>query len=297
MENFSRSTSQLPIIVTGATGFVGRHFLNRAAYRNAAVLPVIRSSLKAEELGLEKWIMFEDLTSRKLFEMGAGSATIVHLIGASREEKNCSMWDAIVKTTERLVPIAREAKVKRIVYLSGYGVTRESTETYFRAKAEAESIIESCGIPYAIFRCSYVLGQGDELTPLLVEKIRKGQVEIPGDGSYVIQPIYIEDLAEVLLRAVSHEGVDSYSYDLLGHPISFERFVGLLASRIAPAATVKRVSLETFIRRAIFSSDPEFTLSELAVLVCDQVGPVTESCLGVKIRSIEETLPYWLPKS
>ena len=71
----------------------------------------------------------------------------------------------------------------------------------------------------------------------------------------------------------------------------------MLASRVAPHATLHYEKLETFIRRATFSPDPTFTTGELAVLISDLVGPTTETCLGVRVRSLEETLDSWIDQT
>ncbi len=119
-------------------------------------------------------------------------------------------------------------------------------------------------------------------------------MEIPGDGSYRFQPIYIDDVVEVILHAVSLEGNQSLVFDLLGPVISFSAYVDLLSVRSGLKATIRHEKLERFIRQATLSSDPTFTTGELAVLVCDIVGPVTENCFGVRIRGIEETLDSWI---
>lgn len=294
MITITRSSDDLRLVVTGATGFLGSQVVAAAKSKGLTVLPVIRSKEKAARLGIEEWILFQELTARRLMEVGFESSVIIHLIGNSRDEEDCSLRESIVETTKTVITVAKQTSVRRIVYLSGYGITQDSSDAYFRLKSEAENIIQTSGIPYLIFRPSYILGPGDELTPYLVEELKKGQVEIPGDGSYRFQPIYIEDMVDIILNAASLADDESYSYVVLGPIMSFSTYVNMLAARVAPQATLHYEKLETFIRQATFSADPPFTTGELAILICDLVGPVTESCLGVRIRSLEETLDSWI---
>ena len=287
-------SDDLRYVVTGASGFLGSHLMAAAKSRGLNVLPVIRSAQKGKLLGVKRWILFQELTAQKLVDAGFDSSVIVHLIGSSRDEEDCSLQQSIVATTRTVAAVAKQARIKRIVYLSGYGISRESSEAYFKLKAEAESIIQNSGIPYTLFRPSYILGPGDELTPYLVEELEKGLVEIPGDGSYRFQPIYVGDAVDIIMNAASLRNGESYEYDVLGPVISFSTYVKMLAARIAPQATIRYEKLESFIRRATLSSDPTFTIGELAILISDLVGPVTESCLGVRIRSLEETLDSWV---
>lgn len=296
MGRSARSRDELRLIVTGASGFIGGELVEAAVLQDIQVLSVVRSEARASRLHGKLFLLFEDLTARRIIRAGFESSVLVHLVGNSRDDKGCSVWESNVATTELIVKIARQARIARIVYMSGYGVTSNSSETYFRAKAEAENIIRRSGIPYVIFRSSYVLGFGDELTPYLVRELRKGEVEIPGDGSYRIQPLYIKDLREIILNAARLQGRDGFLFDLLGSVISYKGYVELLARRFAPTAIIKHCKLEMFLQRATSSADPIFTSGELAVLVCDIVGPVTQKCLGVRIRGIEETLDEWIPQ-
>lgn len=283
----------LKLVVMGATGFIGRTLSAGAASKGILLLQIVRSSENAFRLGLEQFLVFRDLSAAKLIESGFESSVIVHLIGSTRDEPESPLHASIVESTEAIIEIAKTSRARRIIYLSGYGITHNSSECYFRFKAEAEAMIRASGMPYTVFRPSYILGPGDELTPNLLEQLLRGEVEIPGDGSYRFQPIYIKDLVDVIINAAKMEDDSSYSYDLLGPKMSFRTYVNVLRARYAPQAKVRYESLETFIRRATFSTDPIFTTAELSVLVCDLEGPVTESCLGVRIRAIEETIDDW----
>lgn len=279
-----------PLVITGATGFVGRYLLNHVAGSHSQVLPVVRSRQRGSSLAQSKFLLFDQMTGARLGEYGFSEACIVHLIGPSDEEDMQSIWDSIVGTTESVVSAAKEANCRRIVYLSGFGVTAQTTNTFFKAKTEAENIIQSSNIPYSIFRCSYILGDGDELTPSIVEALRKGRVEIPGDGSYRIQPLYIGDVVQVIVNAAEQPTSESSTIDLLGEPISYQQFVALLASRIRAEAKIIPVPIEDFIRRALFCSNPDFDFDELAILVCDKVGRPTGRCFGVDLTSVEKLI-------
>ena len=133
------------------------------------------------------------------------TSCLVHLVGASRDTRHASIWDANVETTRTLVNFAETTGLSRIVFLSGHGVTSDSSDPYFRAKAEAESLIASSSIPSTILRCSYILGVGDELTPQIFAGMRNNRVEIIGDGSYRFQPLIVDDVVSVILAVAADE--------------------------------------------------------------------------------------------
>ena len=275
------------LVVAGATGFLGRHLMSKAASEGLPVLPVVRSRERAQAENLENFLVLPEITGRESELSSLKSPCLVHLIGSTRDERDSSVWNSNVATTQKLISIARYAGIRRIIYLSGYGITDQSSEPYFQAKAEAENLIRASQIPYTIFRCSYILGLGDELIPTLIEQLEGGRIEIPGSGSYRIQPVHVDDVVSVIMKAANDESLDSFTFDLLGQPVAYVDFVRNLCSKIAPTAEVVTVDMEIVIRRAIFSPDPFLTLSELAVLICDRVGDPTPRCLGVEMRDSE----------
>ena len=269
------------VVLTGATGFIGSHCLeNWAGREDVSVLPVVRTEAQRERCNTSPCILLGELTTATLLGLGWRHATVIHLTGASRDYGDRSMWDSIVGTTELVTAVSRRAGAKRIVYLSGFGVQADATEPYFMAKHRAEALIRASGIPYTIFRSSYVLGFGDELMPQLAAGFRRGCVEVPGSGLYRVQPLHVADVVAVLMAAAQDSSEDSRIMSLLGAPIAYIDLVRSLASRIAPETTVVTVELEDYIRRTLRTSDPDLSVGELCVLIYDCVGPRTVNCYG-----------------
>jgi uncharacterized protein YbjT (DUF2867 family) len=184
-----------------------------------------------------------------------------------------------------LVDFARRSGVRRIVYMSGFGVGGESSAAYFQAKREAEEIIRTSGIDHAIMRCSYVLGGEDEFKPWLLSEIAGGVVHLPGGGDYRIQPVHIDDLMRCFVALAEKDGRLDGIYDFIGEPIGFKDFIGRLLLRLGASVRIEASSIEAFVREAVVRPDPTFSLDELAILLCDVVGPWTVDVAGVRPRS------------
>lgn len=276
------------LIVVGASGFVGRHVVWGAAKRREAVLPVVRSRCRAQRFGLGEASDFAELSATGIRDAGFQGCPVIHVTGASRDEGGSTIESGNVRSTEIIAEAASGAGSSRIIYLSGYGVTAASSDRYFRAKARAEEVVRGCGVPYTIIRSSYVLGLGDELTRYLVASAMNGEIRVPGSGQAKLQPIWIGDLVEVLLRAAANRGPDGEEIELLGEVTSLAELAERLASDISPRARVVGIGLEELMREALTSEDPEFTTGELALLVSDLVGPRTDSCYGIRVRGIGE---------
>jgi len=270
-------------MVSGASGFIGKHLLNHLIKNGDSVLPVYRSYNNNNDKGF----LFKDISANTIIDKGFENACIVHLIGPSNDE---DLIEAIVHTTKIICDLGKNINSSRIIYLSGYGVSNKSSNLFFRSKYRAEEIIHQSGLPFTILRCSYIFGQGDELTPFLFSELKKGKVALPGDGNYQIQPVYIGDVVEIIRNIGQQNSNEPLLTNLLGEIILYKDFVTELAKRISANADVYSQPLEIFIREAILEDNPRFSLTELAILVMDIVGEPSKQCFNVTLKGREELL-------
>jgi len=126
-----------------------------------------------------------------------------------------------VENTQRLVRAAEEAGVERIVHVSIMNPSLRSDLPYYRGKAEAEQIIQSSKLSYAILRPAVVFGREDILINNIAWLLRRFPVfAIPGAGDYGLQPISVEDLADLAVNnghgrenvVLDAAGPETYSY-------------------------------------------------------------------------------------
>ncbi len=127
-----------------------------------------------------------------------------------------------VENTRRLIRAAEEAGVKRIVHVSITNPSSDSALPYFKGKAEVEDAIRSSSLSYAILRPAVVFGKEDILINNIAWMLRRFPLfAIPGAGDYGLQPIFVEDLAELAVAAghgrenmvIDAVGPETYKYD------------------------------------------------------------------------------------
>jgi NADH dehydrogenase len=96
---------------------------------------------------------------------------------------------------------ARRAGVERIVHISITNPSIESPLPYFRGKALVEYALAQSGVPYSIVRPTWVYGgQRDVLANNIAWILRRMPAfAIPGDGTYEVQPVHIDDLARICI--------------------------------------------------------------------------------------------------
>ncbi|MEO9309451.1 MAG: NAD(P)H-binding protein [Nitrososphaera sp.] len=234
------SKSQLRIAIAGANGFVGTNLRKFLSKNKIQVISLTRKKIK--KFRLEKNLVFSDLLSKTLSTKLKGCDALIHLIGTGMQTMYADYESVNVEQTRKLVDLCKKSKIKKIVYLSGLGVHKDTAFGYFISKLKAEEIIAKSGLDYTILRASYIVGKDDPLTKNLKAQIKKGYVTIPGSGSYKLQPISVDDVSKIILLCVTSKKLSNKIVDLVGpKTISFESYV---KSFVRGKARIKKVPLE-----------------------------------------------------
>jgi NADH dehydrogenase len=133
-----------------------------------------------------------------------GVTSIVHLASISSPKGGHSIDSINIGGTQNVVEAAHEAGVRRIVITSLIGADPHSAYPYLRSKGKAEETIRSSGLDYTILQVSAVYGEGDQWTMKMAMGLHALPVifPIPGDGRARMQPLYVDDMAECLLRSL-----------------------------------------------------------------------------------------------
>ena len=150
-----------------------------------------------------------------------------------RFDKGENTQPRAVENTRKLVNAAKAAGVKRIVHISIANPSAQSPLPYYWGKAANEKAVIDLGLSYAILRPTVLYGGGEDI---LINNIayllrRFPFFLIPGDGSYGIQPIYIEDLADLAVEGVYSK--NNYVIDAVGpDSYTFKELVQLIGKKI-----------------------------------------------------------------
>jgi NADH dehydrogenase len=191
------------ILVTGGTGFIGQALIRYLVSSGHEVRTLLRPS--KESPGLPRGIAV-DVTlcslgdERGLQTAMSGVDTVYHLASSEREGTRADLLNVDIQGTKNVAAAAAQAGVKRIFYLSHLGADRASAFPVLKAKAIGENFIRSCGVDYTIFRSGVVFGPGDRFATNLALLLKAYPLIclMPGDGSTLLQPLWIEDLVTCL---------------------------------------------------------------------------------------------------
>jgi uncharacterized protein YbjT (DUF2867 family) len=208
------------ILVTGGTGFVGGHVVHALRADGRDVRCLVRDRRRGERL--QAWgceLVEGDVTRpESLHAAAAGCDTIVHLV-AIRQGRPEAFQRIMVDGTRSLLAAAKEAGAHRFVLMSALGTTAETKDLvpYYQAKWEMEHEVKSAGIPYVVFRPSFVFGKDGGILPTFTKLARLAPVTpIVGSGTQRIQPIWADDVGAYFAKAVDLEAATDRTFELGG---------------------------------------------------------------------------------
>jgi NADH dehydrogenase len=147
-----------------------------------------------------------------------GTDTVMHLV-AIRQGKKEQFERIMSQGTRDLLAASKQAGVGRFVLMSALGTSEESKDfvPYYGAKWEMEQAVEGAGIPYVIFRPSFVFERDGGILPTFAKLARFAPVTpITGSGTQRIQPIWAGDLAAYFDRAIDFDAATNRTFELGG---------------------------------------------------------------------------------
>jgi len=193
------------IAVTGATGFIGRHLVDRLLAQDYFVTAVLRRRPEEDQFEGRVAIALASLEDPVSLAAAFAQAEVVyHLVGIIAETKSNTFERTVAEGTRNVVAACSKAGVKKIIYLSAMGSSQQAKTKYHQSKYSAEQAVISSGLDYIIYRPSVVYGLGDGFVSMLKRIIERSYfTPVIGDGRYRLQPVYIDDLISAMVQGLT----------------------------------------------------------------------------------------------
>jgi nucleoside-diphosphate-sugar epimerase len=252
------------IVVTGASGFIAKNLRKYLSEKNIDLISISRNDFK--KFKSESRIISKDYDEKKLLQLIKNSDALIHLVGIGQQSVNSDYNMINTEFTQHIVNLSKKANIQKIVYLSGLGVSTKTTLGYFISKYNAENFIINSGLDYTIFRPSYIVGTDDMFTKYLKRQIKNGEINIPGSGTYSIQPIHISDVVKIIFESTLQPKFKNKIIDLVGPDfITFKKYVKLFSK--GTKTSIKKIKLEDAYHDAITNPKSDFGVDDLNILI------------------------------
>lgn len=219
-------------IVTGAFGYSGKYIAQRLIDQGHAVHTVTGSPDRENPFhGRVSASPFHFDQPEKLVPALAGAQALINTYWVRFDHRDFTHSEA-VKNTLALFRAAKDAGVKRVVHISITKPTLDSELPYFKGKAELERALIESGLSYAILRPTVLFGEEDILVNNIAWALRRFPVfGIFGDGSYRLQPIYVDDLASLAVEQ-AHTSEDTILDAIGPETFTYKELVAAIAGAI-----------------------------------------------------------------
>jgi uncharacterized protein YbjT (DUF2867 family) len=289
------------LLLTGATGLIGRALLRRLTTAGEPVRCLVRDPRRLGADRVRVQIALGDLADPPSFRNALrGVRTVVHLAGAIRDQPLGSIEELNGIATWRMVQAAERAGVEHFVFTSALGAVSHDRTRYLRAKALAERAVLASDVRHTVFAPSLYYAPGDAFLTLL-ERMAMVLPVVPlsGRGHALYQPIWAEDVAEAIAAALGGAGNGRERYELAGPQTLSHREIAEIALRAAgrtrrlvnvPTPIVSRGLrvVETFMKSRAPATWDEAELLEVSMLSAR--GTADAERLGVTPRSMAAVL-------
>lgn len=215
----AESPADGPILVTGASGFVGRQLVPFLRSRDYPVRALVRDPSRAPELASSgaEVVIGDLLDTTSLSDACQGASTIVHLAAVADSSDEQLNHSVNVGGTRNLANAAVEAGVNRVINFSSTCAGRRMRDAYGETKRLAEAELDRHELLVTHLRPAMIYGTGSKEWDLFVAVVgRIPAVPIPGTGRSVLRPVYLGDLLELVHRVLKRDGSVGRTYDVAG---------------------------------------------------------------------------------
>jgi NADH dehydrogenase len=264
----------MKVLVTGGTGVVGVGTVT-ALVRNGHEVRVVSRHAERDARrwpqGVEPW-PGDVADPESIRGAGDGCDAVMHLVAVVDENPPETTFDRVnVRGTRHIVREAERAGVPKLIFVSSLGCDRGSS-AYHQSKRAGEKIVRDFDGEWLIVRPGSVYGPGDDQISLLLKMLRTlPAIPIIGGGDHPFQPIWHEDLAEALVRALERDDLARELLELAGPDVTSQNDLIDRLSRITAREPV-RVPLPDFFAKAgmaalgVVGIEVPFSDSQLAML-------------------------------
>jgi nucleoside-diphosphate-sugar epimerase len=299
----------MKILVTGATGLVGNLVARRLISQNHRVRVLVRQPERAASLHeASAELVQADLEHPETLPQAVqGMDTIVHcagLVGSGRASED-DYNRVNVTGTRALLDAARQANVRRFVFMSTVGVygmnmfkgnadentPLNGTTGYTKSKIAAEEAVRMSGVLFTILRPYWITGGGDRfLIPALARLLTNHEFTYIGNGQQEWSLSVVENVSAAVATAAVHPAAANKIYNVADATVRFSEVVEVIAKALGLHPPNRHASVISVAFRSLLNQSE----SNPARMTIDLFAPLWRS-MTINTQKIRTELD-WSPQ-
>ena len=175
---------------------------------------------------------------RTLARLVDGASAVINLVGILNPSAGDTFDSAHAQLARKVVAACETAGVQRLLHMSALGAAADAPSQYQRSKAAAEAAVMASQLRWTVFRPSVIFGREDRFLNLFARLSRMLPVVALAAPSARFQPVYVGDVAQCFVHALTDDLTDRGRYDLCGPKVYTLRelvaYVGELTGAVRP---------------------------------------------------------------
>jgi uncharacterized protein YbjT (DUF2867 family) len=210
-------------VVTGGAGYLGSHIIKRLAEMGSPVRALVRSRQRAEKEGRLKGLAIEwaegDVTRPDTLGPALQGATAAIHTVAIAVEKGARKYETVnYHGTVNMVNAAKAAGVQRFINVSQLGADPKLPYRFLASKGRAQEYVAASELDWTAFRPAVIWGPEDEFANTFARLVPLTPIIFPivGDQNSKFQPVWVEDVATCIVKALDDAGTTRKEYELGG---------------------------------------------------------------------------------
>lgn len=295
------------VSVFGGTGFLGRRLVRRLAAEGVTVRIAVRSPDRvwsvfgAAAMDRIKVFRADVRDQASVAAAVSGVDAVINVVSAYVEKSGVSFESVHEQGAKTVAQEAAAAGVARLVLVSGIGADPDSRSPYIRARGRGELLVRQALPSATIVRPSAMFGPGDALFSTLADIVRLLPVVPLIGGGTRLQPVYVEDVAEAIVRMLADHGTAGRTYELAGPGEYTLRELVSFALRLIDKRRllmpIPFAVAEILARLFEFLPNPPLTTSQVDLLRADNLASGALPGFGdltIRPKAIEDIVPTYL---
>jgi uncharacterized protein YbjT (DUF2867 family) len=295
------------VTVFGGTGFLGRRVVRHLrddgfSVRIASRHPERGRSLFDPDDPQLQSIAADIHDERRVADAIAGAYAVVNAVSLYVEHGRETFHSVHVEQAQRLAAAAQRAGVERLAHVSGIGADAASSSHYIRKRGEGEAAVRAAFPGALLIRPAVMFGLDDGFLTTILDLLRRLPVyPMFGRGHTRLQPVYVEDVAEAIARALQPTGSHAAVYEFGGPRVySYEDLLRVVAREAGLQPILVPFPFAAWRALAMLAEmlpNPPVTRNQVELMQIDNVASPTLPGfreLAVSPHSLEEILERML---
>ncbi len=295
------------VVLIGGAGFIGSAIANRLSAAGCSVLIPTRRRSRAGHVLLLPTVEVVEADCHDPATLGRllqGADAVVNLVGILHSRPGTPYGPdfarAHVELPGKIVAACAQAGVPRLIHLSALGADADGPSEYQRSKAAGEAAVRAAAptLAWTILRPSVVFGRGDRFLNLFAQLARSLPVLPLAGANARFQPVYVEDVAEVVWRCLNTPASAGATYELAGPAVRTLRelveYVSALVGCPRPVFALPEGLAVLQARLMELAPEPLMSRDNVRSMRVDNVAHGAPLPFGLAPTALEAVAPAWL---